>query len=64
MSPDPCSSSLPFLPRAEDEATATTSQLIPGAHPVPGEPVTGAAALGKGAIAPGSFTHELRACPP
>lgn len=53
-----------FPPRAEDEAAAPTGQLVPGAHPVPGEPVPGAAALGKGAFAPGSFPRKLRACPP
>lgn len=61
---EPCPSSFLFLLRAEDEATPTPGQLISGAHPVPSESATGVTALGKGAIAPRSFTHELRACPP
>lgn len=51
-------------PRAEDEATTAAGQLVPGAHPVPCKPVAGAAALGQGALAPGSLAHELRACSP
>lgn len=54
----------PGPPRAEDEASVAAGQLVPGAHPVPSEPVPGAAALGQGAAAPGSLTHELRARPP
>ena len=57
LAPDPSCS-----PRAEDEATTATGQLVPGAHPVPREPVAGAAALGQGALAPGGLA--LRACPP
>lgn len=64
VSLDPYPSSLLFPPRAEDEAIAAPGQLIPGTHSVPSKPATGVTALSKGAIAPGSFTHELRACPP
>ena len=64
MSLDPYPLSLLFPSRAKDEAIATPGQLLPGTHSVPSEPATGVTALGKGAIAPSSFTHEFRACPP